>query len=545
VSFTYPSNTGGGVEAYYASAIDTVGLQPTVMVSAPVQPISLTTGLVPGTTYRFQVYSSNSAGQSTATAGGSNLLFQIPPSAPQNYTVALDPPTNPTGVVVSFTAPSNLGGGITNYTVTPSLGSAQIGLALSYTFTGFTVGTSYTFSTAGYNTGGIGTAAAASIIYYTKPDAPIIQSITFDPPATPTGVNVAFTTNGYAGGGTLSYVATAYSDSTAVSSSAPSSTSPIIVTSLTPGTPYTFRVVASNAAASNTSASSSSLTYYTKSGPPTGIGAALDPAGDPTGVNVSFTAPSNLGGGNLTYIATAYSGSTAISSSASSSASPLKITGLTPGTPYTFSVVASHGGVSSDASATASLTYYTKSGPPTGIGAALDPAVYPTGVNVSFTAPSNLGGGNLTYIATAYSGSTAISSSASSSSSPLKITGLTAGTAYTFSVVASHVSVSSNVSAAASLTYYTKPTPPQNLTVSAVFISISNQWRNTFTWEAPASPGGTITGYILDDSDYNYINTYASNVFSVDIYTNNRIGFYVSAINNGGFISGPAYRQRA
>ena len=127
--------------------------------------------------------------------------------------------------------------------------------------------------------------------------------------------------------------------------------------------------------------------------------------------------------------------------------------------------------------------------------------------------------------------------------SPLKITGLTAGTAYTFSVVASHGGVSSDASATASLTYYTKPSPPQNLTVSAVFIS--NQWRNTFTWEAPASPGGTITGYtLMTDSSYD-VYTYASNVFSVDIYTSTRQGFYISATNNGGFMSDYAYKQRA
>jgi hypothetical protein len=546
ISFTYPSNTGGGVEAYYASAIDTTGSQPTVTVSAPIQPISLTTGLVPGTTYRFQVYSSNSAGQSTATAGGSNLLFQIPPSAPQNYVVALDPPTNPTSIVVSFTAPSNIGGGITNYTVTPTLGSAQTGLALSYTFTGFTAGSLYTFSTAGYNTGGTGAAAITSITYYTKPDAPSVTGITLDPAGAPTGVNVAFTSGGN-GGGTLTYVATAYDSNSAVVSSASGNTSPVKITGLTGGASYTYRVVASNPSVSSTASAAFGPTLYlNQPAAPSISSVALNSLSTPTGINVAFTTNGYNGGGTLSYVATAYSGSTAISSSAPSSASPITVTGLTPGTSYTFKVVASNAAVSSAVSASSSsLTYYTKSGPPTAIGAALHPASDPTGINVSFTAPSNLGGGDLTYVATAYSGATAISSSASSSASPLKITGLTANTPYTFSVVASHGGVSSDASAAASLTYYTKPSPPQNLTLSYTYLGpVYPQYRMTYTWEAPASPGGSITRYDIfpqDDTEY----TYSSNIFSADIYGSTILSYQITATNNGGFTSAPVTKFRS
>jgi hypothetical protein len=289
-------------------------------------------------------------------------------------------------------------------------------------------------------------------------------------------------------------------------------------------------------------------TYYTQPDAPT-IQSLTNDTSNPAGVNVAFTTNGNTGGGTLSYVATAYSGATAVSSSAPSSTSPAKVTGLAAGTSYTFNVVASNALVSSVASTnSSSFTYYTKSGAPTGVGAALDYTGLdvPTGVNVSFTAPSNLGGGNLTYVATAYSGSTAISSSAASGTSPLYITSLTAGTPYTFSVVASHGGVSSDASAAVSLTYATNPSPPRNLTVSAVFISASNQWRNTYTWAAPTSDGGVpINGYtVMTDGDFNTYN-YASNVLSVDIYTSSRQGYYVFATNSAGLISQPAYKQRA
>jgi hypothetical protein len=356
---------------------------------------------------------------------------------------------------------------------------------------------------------------------------------------------VAFTSGGN-GGGILTYVATAYDSNLAVVSSATGNTSPVKITGLTPGTSYTYRVVASNPSVSSVaSAAFGPTTYYTQPDAPS-IQSLTNDTSNPAGVNVAFTTNGYAGGGILSYVATAYSGASAISSSAPSSTSPVKVTGLIAGTPYTFKVVASNALVSSVASASSSsFTHYTKSGAPTGIGAALQPAADPTGVNVSFTAPSNLGGGNLTYVATAYSGSTAISSSAASGTSPLYIASLTAGTPYTFSVVASHGDVSSDASAAVSLTYYTRPSLPRNLTASAVFISGSNQWRNTYTWAAPASPGGTITSYTLMN-DYSFdVFTYASNVFSVDIYTSTRQGFYVYATNNGGFSSGQAYQARA
>jgi hypothetical protein len=504
----------------------------------------LTTGLVPGTTYRFQVYSSNSAGQSIATAGGSNLLFQIPPSAPQNYVVALDPPTNPTGIVVSFTAPSNLGGGITNYTVTPYInsipfGTAQTGLLLSYTFTGFTAGTAYNFSAYGTNTGGIGVVVNQFITYYTKPDAPTVSSITLDPSDTPTGVNVAFTTNGYNGGGTLTYVATAYNSSLAVVSSTTGSTSPLKITGLTPGTSYTYRVVASNPSISSVASAAFGPTLYlNQPAAPSIQSVALDSLSTPTGINVAFTTNGYAGGGTLSYVATAYSGATAISSSTPSSTSPVKVAGLAAGTPYTFKVVASNALVSSAAStSSSSLTYYTKSGEPTGISAALHPAGDPTGVNVSFTAPSNLGGGDLTYVATAYSGSTAISSSASSSASPLKITGLTAGTAYTFSVVASHVSVSSNVSAAASLTYYTRPGTPPTPSVAWTPSTFPTGVNVSFT--APTTTGGGSLTYFVKvyNTTPTLITTSASSTTS-PIYVSGLTGgtiyyFYILASNPG------------
>jgi hypothetical protein len=543
VSFTYPTNTGGGVDAYYASAIDVGGSQPTVTALSPSQPIIII-GLVPGTTYRFEVYSSNFAGQSAATAAASSLFFQVAPSVPQNYSVVLDPPTNPTSIIVSFTAPAT-SGGITNYTVTPSFGSAQTGTTLSYAFTGLTPGTLYNFSAYGTNTGGTGAIASSSITYYAKPDAPTVSSITLDPPATPTGVHVAFSTNGGTGGGALTYVAIAYDSNLAVVSSTTGSASPLKIIGLTPGVSYTYRVVASNPSVSSIASAAFGPTLYQLAQPdaPNISSVTLDPPSNPTGINVAFTTNGNNGGGTLSYVATAYLSGVATVFTASGSSSPLKITGLSAGTSYTFKVIASNVSASNTSTASSALIYYTKSGPPTGVSAALQPAAAPTGVNVSFAAPANTGGGNLTYVATAYSGATAIASSASGVASPLYVTGLTAGTSYTYRIVATNSAVPAIVSdastASAAATYYTAPSPPQNPTRTTTVIGFLN-FLTTITWEAPAINGGSpIISYTIDWVSWSETVTYNSNTFTASkhglgdqtIYTTNAAGLSSSVVS--------------
>ena len=561
VSFTYPVNTGGGIDAYYASAIDVGGVQPTVIASSPSQPITII-GLVPGTTYRFEVYSSNSAGQSTATAAASNLFFQVAPSAPQNYSAVLNPPSNPTEIVVSFTAPAT-SGGITSYIVTANGGSAQTGTALSYTFTGLTSGTFYTFSAYGTNTGGTGAVTSSSITYYTKPDAPTVYSITLDPPSAPTGVNVAFTAPTNTGGGALTYVATAYSGATAIASSASGTASPLYVTGLTAGTSYTYRIVASNAAVpaivSDASTASAATTYYSQPVAPTSVSGVLAPSAQPTGVTVSFTAPSNTiantGGATLSYIARAYNSSLVlVSSSSSGSSSPLTVTGLTAGVSYTYRVVSSNGFVSStESTASAALIYYTRPDPPTGVSAALQPSTAPTGVNISFTAPINTGGGILTYVARAYYGVSLIGSGTSSSSTAtqyINATNMTPGQSYLFLVEASNSTNGTllNNSNSVSLIYYTNPSTFPSIVftyLSQDFFGIVKTYK--LEWTAPGSNGGSpIVSYrvtnIVDLGggsgmfyDSGLLSPTTRSVVNLTLYSSNINNVILTATNGAGY----------
>jgi uncharacterized protein (TIGR02145 family) len=111
-------------------------------------------------------------------------------------------------------------------------------------------------------------------------------------------------------------------------------TSPISVTGLTNGTPYTFTVAARNLVGpSIESAPSAAVTPATVPDAPTGVVAT---AGN-TSASVAFVAPSNNGGSEIDgYRVTSNPGGF----SAFGATSPLNVTGLTNGTPYTFTVAA-------------------------------------------------------------------------------------------------------------------------------------------------------------------------------------------------------------
>lgn len=177
-------------------------------------------------------------------------------------------------------------------------------------------------------------------------------------------------------------------------------------------------------------------------GVPTGVSAV---AGDAQ-ATVSFTAPADNGGSAITaYRVTASTGQTA-----SGASSPITVTGLTNGVAVTFTVAALNAvGYSAESAASVAVT-------PEGAPATVPDA--PTGVvatagdaqaSVAFSAPASDGGSAiLDYRVTASTGQTA-----SGSSSPIVVTGLTNGTPVTFTVAARNaVGYSAESTASSSVT---------------------------------------------------------------------------------------------
>lgn len=202
-------------------------------------------------------------------------------------------------------------------------------------------------------------------------------------------------------------------------------TSPITITGLDNGTLYTFTVVATNEIGdSEPSVASTAASYSSVPDSPTSVTAT----GGNAQATVSFTAPDDNGSAIVSYTVTSSPGNI----TATGSSSPITITGLTNGITYTFTVVATNGvGNSTPSSASNSVVYVTVPGPPTYVVASIGN----TQSNVYFIPPVNNGGSTITsYTVT----SSPDGITATGSSSPITVTGLTNGTSYTFTVIATN-----------------------------------------------------------------------------------------------------------
>jgi len=125
---------------------------------------------------------------------------------------------------------------------------------------------------------------------------------------------------------------------------------------------------------------------------------------------------------------------------ATGTSSPIAITGLSAGTSYTFTVTATNAYGSATSSASSALVAGTISQPPTSLSASYGGGA----VSVSFTAPSNTGASTVTSY-TVYSSPGNLS--ATGSSSPIAVTGVSFGISYTFTAVANNSAGSSVLSA--------------------------------------------------------------------------------------------------
>ena len=222
-----------------------------------------------------------------------------------------------------------------------------------------------------------------------------------------------------------------------------------------------------------------------------------------TTADVSFVMPSDYlfwGATYSSYTATSTPGGVQASITQSgisaSRTGTISVTGLTPGTAYTFIVGAtySYGGGSSTRNSLASNSI-TTSGGVTVAGAPTSVTATSTGAttaNVSFTAPASNGGATITsYTATSSPGGITGSISQAGSGT-ISMTGLTAGTSYTFTVTATNSAGTGSASSASnSVTTVGAPSAPTSVVATA-----TGKRSATVSFAAPASNGGSaITSY--------------------------------------------------
>jgi N,N-dimethylformamidase beta subunit-like protein/uncharacterized protein DUF4082/fibronectin type III domain protein len=508
----------------------------------------------------------------TSSFGAANywvdVMFSATP-APGQVTNVTATEAGKTSATVSWSAPTT-GGPVTSYKITPYVGStAQTAKtisgsppATSTTVTGLTTGTTYTFKVEAINPTGTGPASAASNA---------VTPLTAVPPSAPTGVSaesatqmarVTWTAPSADGDSAITgYTVTPYVGATAQTPvQAGASATSAIVSGLTNGTSYTFKVTATNGVGTGpASAASNAVTpqatvfdlatpAMTDSGDTTAVELGMkfkaDYSGSITGVRF-YKASNNTGthvgslwsasGTRLAQVT--FSGESASGWQSATFASPVAVTA---GTTYVVSYFdpaghysATNAGlatavdnaplhaIGNDSSANGVYAYSPTSTFPTSSynatnywvdvlyaipqpGQVTNAAATENGATsarVTWSAPSS-GGPVTSYKITPYVGSTAQTAKTITGSPPATsttVTGLTTGTTYTFTVQAINASGGGPASAqsnAVTPAAAVVPTAPSGVLAGPATSSAR------VTWTLPASDGDspitgqTITPYI-------------------------------------------------
>ena len=345
------------------------------------------------------------------------------PAAPTGLTAS---PISPTQINLSWTSPSNTGGyAITGYKIEYRIGSGSYttlvtttSSATTYSHTGVTSGQVYVYRVYAVTSFGTSEKPSSEVAVTLKPTsatsvpgAPLGLSAVA---VSPTQINLSWTApsnnGGYAITGYKIDVKKGSTAYTTLVSTTGNSTTTYSHTGLTTGTTYAYKVYAINSLGASTASPESSTTPIVGStssspSPPLGL-TATSVSG--TQINLSWTAPTNNGGSIVTGYKLEYKIGTSgtysiLVANTGNTATTYSHTSLTSGQAYVYRVSAINSVGSSNPSPEATATPSTSSvsnastktapGTPTSLSAV---SVSGTQINLSWVAPSNTGGADIT-----------------------------------------------------------------------------------------------------------------------------------------------------
>ena len=396
LTWTWAPNSSGG------SAITSYSWSGACSGSGNVTTVTCS-GLTGGTNYTLNVTATNAIG--TSSAGSSSLLAIAIPDTP-----TVNIPTRPASGQLAWTwSPNGNGGSVIN-SYSWSGACSGSGNVTTVTCSGLTGGTNYTLNVTATNAVGSSPAGSSSLVAPTEPLAPTVSS-----PTRPASGQLAWTWSPNATGGSP---ITSYSWSGACSGSGNVTT--VTCSGLTGGTNYTLNVTATNAVGTSSAGSSSLLATSIPAAPTVNL-----PNSPASGQLIWAWSPNSSGGSAIT----SYSWTGACSGSGL--VTTVTCSELTGGTSYTLNVTATNG-VGTSGSGSRSGTALTYPGAPTANASPANGAL-----SVTWAAPSSNGGTAITgYTATAIAAGS--SYSCTSTTLSCTITGLTNGTTYSVSVVATN-----------------------------------------------------------------------------------------------------------
>lgn len=434
ISWSAPASTGGSAVTRY-----TVTATPGAANATTTGATTVTVpGLTNGAAYTFTVTATNSVGTGAPSPASNPITPATNPGAP----TAVAATAGVRSASISWTAPAANGSPIYSYQVLQSLNGGAFGAATASTLgttasvSGLVNGGSYRFEVVALN--GVGaspaSAASAAVVLPDLPGAPAIIAVNAgDQQATLTWSAAA--ANGAAITGYT--VTSAPGNVLATTNGALTAT----VLLLTNGTPYTFTVTATNAA--GTGAASAASAPVTPAGLPTAPANVVATAGIRS-AGLSWTAAAANGSALTAYnVFQSLNGGAYTPSAAAVSGLTAAVSGLQNGGSYTFQVSATNGvGTGALSPASGSITLADLPGAPTAVSAVAGSAQ----ATVSFAAPATDGGSAITkYTVTSNPGGVAATTTGATTA---VVTGLSNGTPYTFTVVATNAAGDGPASAA-------------------------------------------------------------------------------------------------